>query len=133
MEMKKILIDTSAYSAFMRGNQRIKRVVQEAQEIYINPVIIGELLAGFSGGRKLHENREILEEFLASPRVVVIPIDTETSERYAALYQYLRCQGTPIPTNDLWIASSAMQHGLRLITTDRHYEAVPHVLREIVA
>jgi len=133
MEMKKILIDTSAYSAFMRGNERIKLLLQQAQEICFKPVIIGELLAGFSGGRRFQENREILEEFLASPRVVVVSIDAETSERYAALYHYLRSQGTPIPTNDLWIAASAMQHGLRLITTDRHYEAVPHVLREIVA
>ncbi len=117
----------------MRGSESIKLLLQQAHEIYISPVVIGELLAGFSGGKKLKENREILAEFLSSPRVKIIPIDDDTSERYAALYRYLRDQGTPIPTNDLWIASSAMQYGLKLITTDRHFDAVPHVLKEIFA
>ena len=43
---------------------------------------------------------------------------------------YLRKKGTPVPTNDLWIASTAMQHGLKVLTTDRHYLKIPHILAE---
>jgi tRNA(fMet)-specific endonuclease VapC len=131
MEISRLLLDTSAYSSFMRGSEDIKQALQGAHELYISPVVIGELLAGFAMGKKQRQNREILAEFLSSPRVKILPIDRETSERYAALYQYLRSQGTPIPTNDLWIAAGAMQYGLMLITTDRHFDVIPHVLKEI--
>lgn len=130
MEIIRILLDTSAYSAFLRGHKEIKGSIREADEIYLNPVIMGELLAGFSMGKKEKKNREILAELLASDRARFIEIDGETSERYAAIYKYLRHSGTPIPTNDLWIAASAMQYGLKLLTTDAHYLTVPQILVE---
>jgi len=124
------MLDTSAYSAFLRGNTGIKSSLQEADEIYFNPVILGELLAGFAAGKHEKRNITILREFLSSPRVKVVNIDEETSERYAAIFKYLRAEGTPVPTNDLWIASSAMQHGLKVITTDFHYLKVPQIMVE---
>ncbi len=124
------MLDTSAYSALLRGNTGIKSSLQEADEIYFNPVILGELLAGFAAGRREKRNTAILREFLSSPRVKVINIDDETSGRYAAIFKYLRAKGTPVPTNDLWIASSAMQHGLKVITTDAHYLKVPQIMVE---
>jgi len=42
----------------------------------------------------------------------------------------LERQGTPIPANDLWIAASAAQHGLVLMTLDSHFKNVPQVLVE---
>ena len=124
------MLDTSAYSALLRGNENIRRSLQEADEIYLNPVVLGELLAGFVHGGKEKKNRDILREFLASPRLQVVDIDEETSERYAAIINYLWEQGTPIPTNDLWIAATAMQHGLKLVTTDGHYRNLPQIIVE---
>jgi predicted nucleic acid-binding protein len=130
MEKNKIVLDTSAYSAFLRGNEAVARAVQEADEIVLTPIILGELYAGFLLGKHEKKNRSVLREFLASPRVKIRDIDEETSERYAAIFTYLRERGTPIPTNDIWIAASAMQHGLKLITTDTHYLKVPQVIVE---
>ncbi|OGW54521.1 MAG: twitching motility protein PilT [Nitrospirae bacterium RBG_19FT_COMBO_55_12] len=130
MEKIKVMLDTSAYSAYLRGNEDVKRAVQSADEIYVNPVVVGELYAGFAHGGKEKKNREILREFLASPRVQVAVIDEETSERYAAIIVYLWVKGTPIPTNDLWIAATAMQYGLKLVTTDGHYRQVPQIIVE---
>ncbi|MDQ7822412.1 MAG: type II toxin-antitoxin system VapC family toxin [Candidatus Eremiobacteraeota bacterium] len=131
MEVSRVLIDTPAYSAFLRGSKAIKTALQHAQEINVSPIVVGELLAGFMKGRKMKENRERLAEFLLSPRVRIIPLDEETSERYAVLHSFLYSAGKPIPTHDLWIAAQAMQHGLKILTTDRHFDAVPHVLKEI--
>ena len=133
MEKNKVMLDTSAYSAYLRGNEDIKRAVQEADEIYLNPVVLGELYAGLAHGGKEKKNRDILREFLASPRVQVAVIDEETSERYAAIIAYLWVKGTPIPTNDLWIAATAMQYGLKLVTTDGHYRQVPQIIVECCA
>ena len=128
----RVLLDTSAYSSLFRGDENVRMILQEASEISLTPVILGELLAGFSGGRFATRNRELLKEFLATPRIRVHSIDRETSERYAAVWLYLRQQGTPIPTNDLWIAASAMQHGLTVLTADRHFLKVPQVLTRII-
>jgi predicted nucleic acid-binding protein len=130
MEKNRIMLDTSAYSAFMKGNHEIKLCLQQAEEIYLNPMILGELLAGFLMGKNEKKNRAILKEFLSSPRVRIIDIDDETSERYAIIFNYLRKEGTPIPTNDIWISASAMQYGLKILTTDSHYLNVPQVITE---
>ena len=131
METIRILLDTSAYIAFLKGHPGIKQAIQKADEINLNPVVMGELLAGFMKGRRAAQNREILQEFMGSPRVRLMAIDEETSERYAAIFNYLREKGAPIPTNDLWIAATAMQFGLRVVTTDRHFQQVPQVMAEI--
>ena len=130
MEKRKVMMDTSAYVAFLRGSTRVKEAVQQADEIVFNPVVLGELRAGFLMGRNEKRNRAILKDFLSSPRVIIAEIDEETSERYAVIVQSLRMKGTPIPTNDLWIAASAMQHGLKVLTTDKHYLKVPQIITE---
>jgi len=133
MEKIKIMLDTSAYSAYLRGNEDVKRAIREADELYLNPVVLGELYAGFAHGGKEKRNREILREFLASPRVQVAVIDEETADRYAAIIAYLWAKGTPLPTNDLWISATAMQYGLKLVTTDSHYRNVPQIIVEYCA
>ncbi len=130
MEKRKVMMDTSAYVAFLKGTPAVKGAVQGADEIVFNPVVLGELKAGFLMGRNEKRNRAILRDFLSSPRVIIAEIDEETSERYAVIVQSLRMKGTPIPTNDLWIAASAMQHGLKVLTTDKHYLEVAQIITE---
>jgi len=130
MEKIKVMLDTSAYSAFLRGNAEVTQALREADEIYLNPVVLGELYAGFARGGKNRKNRDILREFVASPRVQIAVIDEETAERYMSIITFLWSNGTPIPTNDLWIAATAMQYGLKLITTDGHYRNVPQIIVE---
>lgn len=130
MERNKIMVDTSAYSAFLRGHERIKLFLQYADEIYLNAIILGELFADFAMGKSERKNRSALQEFLSSPRVKIAVIDEETSERYGVITSYLRKEGTPIPTNDLWIAASAMQYGFKILTTDKHYLKAPHIIAE---
>jgi len=128
----RIFLDTSAYSAFKRGHDQIRHRIQEASLIQLNPVVLGELQAGFLKGTRLAENRAELGKFLASPRSAVVPIDEETAERYAVIYDALRQAGNPIPTNDIWIAASAMQHGSVLLTTDPHFRSVAQIVAEIL-
>lgn len=130
--MRRVLLDTSAYSLLMRGGTEVARLLDAADEVCLPAVVLGELLAGFRKGNAEHRNREILDRFLAVSRVSTLPLDEETAERYAVILDYLRRQGTPIPTNDLWIAACAMQHGLVLITADRHFLKLPQVVTEFV-
>ena len=125
--MSRILLDTSAYSAFMRGDGAVVQSLREAREIGLTPVVLGELLAGFRRAARRKENEALLARFLASPRVRVFAVDEETADRYALILNALRAAGTPVPTNDLWIAASAMQHGFKVLTTDAHFAKIPQV------
>jgi tRNA(fMet)-specific endonuclease VapC len=120
-----ILLDTNAYAALKRGHAEAIRIVQRAPFIAISSTVLGELLGGFAFGTREAQNRQELEMFLASPRVTLHSIDRATAERYAVLFASLRAAGTPIPTNDLWIAASALQHALVLFTFDAHFRNVP--------
>ena len=126
--MSRLLLDTSAYSALFRGDERAKGALRSADEVYLTPVVIGELLSGFGGGRRRSANEAGLREFLAEPRVKVVAVDEGTSVRYAAILGGLLAAGTPIPTNDIWIAASAMQHGLEVLAADAHYARVPQIV-----
>jgi tRNA(fMet)-specific endonuclease VapC len=126
--MKDLLIDTNIYTYALQGDPEVVTVLQQAHEIGLCPVSIGELLSGFKGGKKEQENRRELEEFLDSPRVRVHGIDEATSEFYAEILHNLRKKGKPIPTNDIWIASVAFQHGLALFSKDQHFKDIPGLL-----
>lgn len=126
--MSRILLDTSAYSAFMRGDGAVKERLQTVEAIYLNSIVLGELRAGFLRGRARQKNEEWLSRFLASSRVSIVAVDDETSERYAVILDSLWTAGTPIPTNDIWIAASAMQYGLTVVTADTHFLKIPQIL-----
>jgi predicted nucleic acid-binding protein len=129
--MKRLLLDTSAYSNLMRGNKNISAFLDEADEVFLCAIIVGELRAGFKKGGKEHQNISVLKEFL-SVTTGVLSIDDATAERYALILDYLKKSGTPIPTNDMWIAASAMQYGLVLLTSDQHFSQLPQIVSEIV-
>jgi len=128
-----LFLDTSAYSAFKRGNLEIIDLARKASRIYVNSIVIGESLSGFKLGNREAQNRVEFEAFLRSPRVEILGLIRDTSERYAEILCYLRKSGTPVPTNNLWIAASVMEHGLMLITTDHHFQRIPHILSTILA
>ena len=123
--MKNLLIDTNIYTYALNGDAEIIKVLQRAQTISICSISIGELLSGFKAGSKENKNRQELEEFLDSPRVQLHILDEDTAEFYAEIQNGLRKKGRPIPTNDIWIAATALQNGLKLFTKDQHFNYVP--------
>lgn len=126
--MTRVMLDTSGYSALATGHEQIKRALQEADEVWVSPVVLGELHAGFRRGTRRADNERDLARFLCSPRVAVADVVEETAFRYAEILAFLKDAGTPVPTNDIWIAAGAMEHGLRLVTTDAHYRKIPQVV-----
>jgi predicted nucleic acid-binding protein len=119
--MRPILIDTNAYTAFMLGDTAVVEVLAHAERICLNSIVLGELLGGFAAGTREAKNRAELARFLDSPRVEVVPVTALTADSYALAYSNLRRKGQPIPTNDLWIAASALEHGAALLSRDRHF------------
>lgn len=126
--MSRVLVDTSAYAAFLRDQPAVRAAVQQASEIFLNAIVLGELRSGFLKGGRARQNEARLQQFLASSRCSILAIDIDTAERYAVIHDYLRRQGTPVSPNDLWIAASAAQHGLRILTLDGDFDRIPQVI-----
>lgn len=121
-------MDTSAYSTFERiPDHQIRFVFEQADEVWLSAIVLGELQAGFLSGTRRQFNQARLTAFLSRPGVRIGVIDHTTSQRFAEIATHLNSAGTPLPTNDIWIAAHAMQHGLQVVTLDRHFLEMPQV------
>src|SRR3982751_295817 len=126
--MKGLLLDTNAYSAFKRGEPEALEILYSAHLIGLDSIALGEILGGFAGGTKEAWNRQELEKFFASRRARRIVVDEQTAEHYARISVELKRKGLPIPTNDMWIAASALRHDLALFTYDGHFQYISGLL-----
>ena len=120
-----VCLDTNAYSHIKRKKKLLCDCVDEADNVILPIIVLGELMAGFETGTRKAENIASLEKFLTLQGVEIAYLNRETTERYGVLYKILRTQGTPIPTNDIWIAAISMETGSRLISYDEHFNNVP--------
>lgn len=122
--MHPIMLDTNAYVAFKRGNASVITVLEHAPDILVPTTVLGELLGGFAFGPREPSNRVELTRFLESPRVKLVPVTSATADLYAMVHAALRRKGQPVPTNDLWIAASSLEHGAALLTLDSHFRKI---------
>lgn len=127
--MKRCL-DTCAYSRLRQGHPRLQVCLEEADLLVLPVVVLGELHAGFARGCRQAENEAHLEAFLEVPGVRIQDVTWDIARRYGLLVGQLWQAGTPIPTNDLWIAATALEFGARLVTYDDHFRQVPGLITE---
>jgi len=120
----KLLPDTSGYVGFKLGLPEIIDFLMEAQVIILSPIVLGELMFGFRLGARFQKNMEELKQFINQEPVEVIQIGEITADRYSRIAEQLKRQGTPIPSNDIWIAAQTMEQGAELVTMDRHFEKI---------
>ncbi len=125
--MSHLCLDTSAYSHFKRGATGPLELIRQARSIVVPAVVLGELRTGIRLGSRATENEAELSSFLAEAIVTVAEIGDRTSAIYAELVVDLRRQGTPLPTNDIWIAATAAETGTTVLTHDEHFNRVARV------
>lgn len=125
----RILLDTNRYTDFCKAVPEAVAPVTSAEQVFLPFIALAELRSGFQAGTLARANEQTLTRFLASGRVSVLYPDETTTQVYAGLFVQLRRQGTPIPTNDIWIAALALQHNLALLSRDGHFDALPQLHR----
>lgn len=125
----RLLLDTNRLTDAFRGEPSVTKTLERAEEVWLPFVALAEIRAGFLVGNRSESNEALLNAFLRMPGVGVLYADRETTEVYARLFVQLRRAGNPIPTNDLWIASLAVQHQMTLVSRDEHFDKLPQVLR----
>ena len=123
--MKKVLLDTNAYASFLYGDDAVLDILAKAQVVFMSVFVLGELYAGFRGGEKKRQNKLWLERFLQKPSVTILDATRETSEIFGHIKYSLKEAGTPMPINDVWIASHVFETGSLLISYDSHFLNIP--------
>ena len=125
----RLALDTNRYVDLCKGRVETADLLAVADAVFLPFVVLGELRAGFALGRRSAENERVLRSFLLKDGVEVLYAEDQTMHHYARAFRQLRSQGTPIPTNDLWIAALVLQHDLVLHDRDRHFEHLPQIVR----
>jgi predicted nucleic acid-binding protein len=125
----RLALDTNRYVDLCRGFAETARLVSTAEAVFLPFVVVAELRAGFAFGKRSAENERVLRRLLLKEGVAILYADDQTTHHYAAAFRQLRLQGTPIPTNDLWIAALVLQHNLTLHARDRHFDHLPQIGR----
>lgn len=123
----KICLDTCAYSHFKRGTLSAVEVISRARWVGVSTIVLGELRTGFRLGSHFDRNEIELQEFLDSPVVHILDVDNLATYHYAETVVALRRAGTPVPTNDIWIAAIAIREGAMIITYDTHFKRIHRV------
>lgn len=117
----KILLDTNAYSALLRGDAAVADLVSSSESVLLSTIVAGELIYGFRAGTRFRRNMAELTEFLENAWVTLVPVTLTTADRFGRIAAALRVKGRPIPANDIWIAAHAMETGADLASFDAHF------------
>lgn len=120
----KLILDTNAYVGFKLGHPQLVEYLTLADSIWVSPIVMGELMFGFRNGSRYEKNMLELRTFLSHEAVQMIPMFDVTADRYSRIAARLKKQGTPIPSNDIWIAAQAMETGAELVTMDHHFKKI---------
>ena len=124
--MKPLLLDTNVLIRFFRSDRKIADIISAYEKIVVPSIVLGEFKAGADPAKTCGQRQlEVLESFLDSPSVGVIPVTEGIASVYARIFRVLKANGTPIPQNDMWIAAAALEHGADIATHDEHFRLVP--------
>src|SRR5206468_1101524 len=94
---------------------------------HLPSIVIGEYRFGIARSSRAVQLEVLLNELIDVS--MILPVDVETASHYAMVRENLRRVGRPIPENDVWIAALALQHRQRIVSRDRHFDAVDASLR----
>ena len=125
----RILIDSNRFIDFCAGDPAAVDAFEQAALLVVPFIVLAEIRVGAQSIKRGDAQARVLGELLQQPGVRVAHSSDATAHHYAALYARLKKAGTPIPTNDIWIAALAIEHSLILYTRDAHFDRLPAIPR----
>ena len=125
----RLLIDSNRFIDFCSGDDEVIETFEGAALLVVPFVVLAEIRVGAQLAKRGENQIRVLNELLNQPGVRTVHTTDGTAHHYAALFAQLRRKGTPIPTNDIWIAALAIEHNLVLYSRDAHFDHIPTVAR----
>ena len=122
-----MILDTNAVSDIFKKNDTIKVHLENANQLYVPAIVLGEYLFGMKASTKANELSTILSSFMKNVQELLI--GSKTAYYYADIYWELKNNGTPIPENDIWIAALAREFNIPILSRDTHFDLVQDITR----
>ena len=122
-----MILDTNALSAMADGERTLQPVLQQASEVALPVIVLGEYRYGIVQSRDRRNYEKWLTEYL--PIFRILDVEERTAVVYAAVRTELKNAGTPIPSNDVWVAALSRQHSLPVLSRDLHFDSVAGLRR----
>jgi predicted nucleic acid-binding protein len=116
------LLDTSVFIASETGRSIDEALLPE--EAAISVVTVAELQVGVLAAPDVDTRARRLATLNAVADVETLPVDEPVAAAWARLRVHLAESGRRLKVNDLWIAATAVAHGLPVITQDDDFEPV---------
>ena len=116
------LLDTNIVIAILAKDPAVHQRLVEATEIFVPSIVLGELYYGARKSSRVESNIQTVDQFAAANRILIC--DSTTAQHYGQVKNLLREKGRPVPENDIWIAATAKQHDLTLVSRDNHFDEV---------
>ncbi|MCH4816194.1 MAG: type II toxin-antitoxin system VapC family toxin [Saccharolobus sp.] len=108
----KILLESSAIIEYLKGNKKVKEILDKAEDFYVSSLSAYEILLG-----KINENKIL--DFLSAFKILSVTLkDSLIASR---IYKRLRDKGMLIGSFDILIASQAINRDLTLVTKDTDF------------
>lgn len=123
-ETRPVMLDTSAVIAHMIGHPQISQRLRTAERCFLPLTALGELRHGVHKSQRQGRTKEAAKIERVLRILEVLYSGDETADQYGRIIDVLEAQGQRIPTNDIWIAATAAQYDLPLLTTDAHFKRV---------
>lgn len=121
----RIALDSNIVISFIKGDGKVKQLIDNSSELLIPIPVAGELIYGAMKSQNVEQNLSKNLSFIE--RTTLINCDINVSEHYGRIKAYLKSQGTPIPENDIWIAACCFAAEVSLATRDNHFSVVPNL------
>jgi predicted nucleic acid-binding protein len=122
-----VILDTNGLSALADGESGLEPILRKAAELAIPVIVLGEYRYGIAHSRGRARYEQWLSEYL--PAFRILAVDEQAALFYSIIRAELKKAGSPIPSNDVWIAALCRQHSMPLISRDRHFDAVTGLTR----
>ena len=121
------LLDSNIVIAALSSDADVLKQIDDADQCFISAIVLGEMLYGALNSANTSSNLDRLNAFMAGAGHLFC--DQQTARLYGEIKTSLRQKGKPIPDNDIWIAATAQQHSLTLVTRDLHFGEVVNIKR----
>jgi tRNA(fMet)-specific endonuclease VapC len=122
-----VILDTNALSAYADGDRAATQQVSRAGQIAVPVIVVGEYRFGIARSRRKTEYEHWLGKLMMVSKV--LGVNEETAIEYARIQVQLKAAGTPIPSNDAWIAALCQQYRFPILSRDRHFDCVEGLQR----
>jgi tRNA(fMet)-specific endonuclease VapC len=126
--MNAVLLDTDVFSYLMKPRDTradVYRPHVTGKTVAVSFITVGEIYYGAAKRKWSGKTLRNVEERLKA--VVIVPYDVELCKTYGRVRASLPA-GIVVAPNDLWIASCAIRHSIKLITNNRkHFERIPNL------